>query len=31
VVGVDRKGNAEELKSSGAGVVVKDVAELLVL
>jgi beta-phosphoglucomutase family hydrolase len=29
VVGVDRKGNAEELKAQGAHIVVRDVAELL--
>jgi beta-phosphoglucomutase family hydrolase len=29
VVGVDRRGNAEELKANGAHVVVKDLAELL--
>jgi RpiB/LacA/LacB family sugar-phosphate isomerase/beta-phosphoglucomutase family hydrolase len=29
VIGVDRKGNAEELKANGAHVVVKDLAELI--
>jgi len=29
VIGVDRKGNAEELKANGAQVVVNDLAELL--
>jgi beta-phosphoglucomutase-like phosphatase (HAD superfamily) len=29
VIGVDRKGNAEELKANGAQIVVRDLAELL--
>ena len=29
VIGVDRKGNAEELKANGAHLVIKDLAELL--
>jgi beta-phosphoglucomutase-like phosphatase (HAD superfamily) len=29
VIGVDRKGNAEELRANGAHVVVNDLAELL--
>ena len=29
VMGVDRKGNAEELKANGAQIVVSDLAELL--
>jgi beta-phosphoglucomutase-like phosphatase (HAD superfamily) len=30
VIGVDRKGNAEELKAQGAHIVVNDLAELLI-
>jgi beta-phosphoglucomutase-like phosphatase (HAD superfamily) len=29
VIGVDRKGNAEELKANGAQIIVRDLAELL--
>ena len=29
VIGVDRKGNAEELKANGAQIVVNDLAQLL--